>query len=159
VVHNPPPGQYDPIFGGYNPGIVYQQPDGGYYGQGYAPASSSPTVIINQNFQQEPVHPVLHDYTNVPLPPPVGNGAPQAEINAPREAPQQPAGASDATIYLISMKDHTIYPALAYWMDKDTLNYVTMSGATNRVSLSLVDRDLSVRLNEERGLQFRIPGQ
>mgnify|MGYP003348166398 CR=1 FL=1 len=53
------------------------------------------------------MHPVLHDYTNVPLPPPVGNGAPQAEINAPREAPQQPAGASDATIYLISMKDHT----------------------------------------------------
>jgi hypothetical protein len=152
-VHNPPPGQYDPIFGGYNPGVVYGA-DGGYPAQ-----QSTPTVIINQNFQPETIHPVIHDYSNAHLPEPGRGPAPQADA---RPADALPAGgvngASDQQpIYLIAMKDHTIYPALAYWIERDTLNYVTMQGAPNRVSLSLVDRELSQRLNDERGLPFRLP--
>ncbi|MEQ1886977.1 MAG: hypothetical protein ABL967_18085 [Bryobacteraceae bacterium] len=160
VVHNPPPGQYDPIFGGYNPG-VYSQPNSGYvavYPDGQPLTPTSPTVIINQNFQPETVRPVLHDYTNVQLPEPGRGSAPQNEAR-PAQPPQPAGGNVEATIYLIAMKDHTIYPALAYWVENDTLHYVTMNGSPNRVSLSLVDRDLSIRLNDERGLPFRVPQQ
>ncbi|MEQ1949289.1 MAG: hypothetical protein ABL995_19000 [Bryobacteraceae bacterium] len=158
AVHNPPPGQYDPIFGGYNPG-VYPQTNSGYvavYPEGQPPSSATPTVIINQNFQPEAVHPVLHDYTNVQLPEPGRSATPPGDV---RPTPQATGGSTNATIYLIAMKDHTIYPALAYWVENDTLHYVTMNGAPNRVSLSLVDRDLSIRLNDERGLPFRVPQQ
>ena len=160
---NPPPGQYDPIFGvynpgGYNPGIPYQQTEGEY------PApQQTPTVIINQYFQPEVVHPVFHDYTNVPLPQPGRSAAPQTGSRTPAppadEPPADAGGARDGDriIYLIALKDHTIYPALAYWIEQDTLNYVTMQGSPNRVSLSLVDRDLSLQLNGERGLAFKLP--
>jgi len=158
TVHNPSPGTYDPIFGGYNPGVEYQQADGGY------PApQQSPTVIINQNFQPETVHPVIHDYTNTPLPPPDRGPAPQPGSQTPGSPGNDAGGAIGGSLgnaqalYLIAMKDHTIYPALAYWIDNDTLNYVTMQGTPNRVSLSLVDRELSQRLNDERGLSFKLP--
>lgn len=156
TVHNPPPGQYDPIFGGYNPGMVYGS--GAEYLE-----QQSPTVIINQNFQPEAVHPVIHDYTNVRLPAPGRGPAPQAEAPSPDAASSDapPAGGGglgdQQPLYLIAMNDHTIYPALAYWVEKDTLIYVTIQGTPNRVSVSLVDRALSQRLNEERGLPFRLP--
>src|SRR5262249_31600890 len=105
-----------------------------------------------QNFAPDTVHPVLHDYTNLPAP---GQAPPQPSV--PQSAAPQTGGVDQQPMYLIAMKDHTIYPALAYWIDQDTLNYVTVQGHANRVSLSLVDRDLSQRLNDERGLQFRLP--
>ena len=55
------------------------------------------------------------------------------------------------------MKDHTIYPAIAYWVENDTLNYITEQGVRNRVSLGLVDRDFSVQLNKERDIDFALP--
>ena len=56
------------------------------------------------------------------------------------------------------MKDHTIFPAVAYWVESDTLNYITPQGVRNRVSLDLVDRDFSKQLNKERSLDFALPG-
>jgi hypothetical protein len=157
-VFSPPPGQYDPIFGVYNPGVQYQPSDSDYSAQ----QQPTPTVIINQYFQPQTAHPVFHDYTNVPLPPPGRGVAPNSRTYAP--PPDGPsgndaasAGNSEQPIFLIAMKDHTIYPALAFWIDGDTLNYVTMQGTPNRVSLSLVDRELSLRLNDERGLAFKLP--
>jgi hypothetical protein len=144
-VHNPAPGQYDPIFGGYNPG-----PAGGGWvtpsDQGYAPAPAAPTVVINQNFQADTVHPQLRDYSNVQLPEPGTVATPPAAA-----ADDQP------TVYLIAMRDHTIVPAIAYWVAGDTLNYVTLNGKQNQVSLALVDRDFSLQLNAERQVPFRLP--
>jgi hypothetical protein len=77
-----------------------------------------------------------------------------------------PADGDDATaqqtpaasvIFLIAMKDHTIYPAIAYWVEDDTLNYITQQGVRNRVSLGLVDRDFSTQLNKERSIDFALP--
>jgi len=62
-----------------------------------------------------------------------------------------------ATHYLIAFKDHSIYSAVAYWVDGDTLHYFTTGNTHNQVSLSLVDRDLTKRLNEESGLQVNLP--
>jgi hypothetical protein len=147
---------YDPsLYGnGYATGYADPQaagPDGGYnsgYAAGYGGdpgAGQSPVVIINQGFRPDTANPVMHDYSNTPLPP-----GPSAQ-GQPMQPDDQP------TIYLIAMKDHTIFPAVAYWVDGDTLNYITAEGSQNRASMSLVDRDFSTQLNNERHVEFRLP--
>jgi hypothetical protein len=60
-------------------------------------------------------------------------------------------------MFLIAMKDHTIYPALAYWVEGDTLNYITTEGSRNRATMDLVDREFSKQLNDERHVPFKLP--
>jgi hypothetical protein len=60
-------------------------------------------------------------------------------------------------LYLLAFKDHTILAALAYWVEGDTLNYVTESGVPNRVSLALIDKDFSKELNKQRSVEFNLP--
>jgi len=62
-------------------------------------------------------------------------------------------------MFLIAMKDHTIFPAIAYWVEGDTLNYITVQGAKNSVSLDLVDRDFSKQINKERKVEFGLPSK
>ena len=59
--------------------------------------------------------------------------------------------------YYIALKDHHIYLAVAYWLDGNTLHYFLPGNTHNQVSLSLVDRDLTVRLNRESGTEVRLP--
>jgi hypothetical protein len=142
---------YDPSYGAYPPGAGYYS-DPGYaapgYGPGYGPpgytdpSQQPPVVIVNPNYRPDSVNPVLRDYSNTPLPP---------------AAAQTPPPDDQPTIYLIAMKDHTIFPALAYWVEGDTLNYITSEGARNRASLALVDRDFSKQLNDERNVEFKLP--
>jgi hypothetical protein len=147
-VHNPAPGTYDPIFGGYNPGPGYAEP---------FPAESAPappTVIINQNFQTDSVHPQLRDYSRVQLPQPGALTAP------PAAGPAQAAGTladDQPTIFLIAMQDHTIRPVIAYWAQGETLHYVSVEGVLDQVSLAQVDRDFSKQLNAERNVPFALP--
>jgi hypothetical protein len=42
-------------------------------------------------------------------------------------------------------------------MEGATLHYVTVDHALNQVSLDLIDRDLSQRLNSERSIEFKLP--
>ena len=65
--------------------------------------------------------------------------------------------AEPSSYYLIAFKDNSIYSALAYWIEGETLHYVTAGNNHNQVSLSLVDRPLTERLNRERrvGVQFQ----
>jgi len=58
------------------------------------------------------------------------------------------------TIYLIALKDTTVRQAIGYWVDGNTLHYVTPQASINHLSLDMVDKDLSSRLNEERKLDF-----
>ena len=90
---------------------------------------------------------MVRDYTNVPL----------REPDPPQGNNDQATNAEQQVMFLIAMKDHTIFPAIAYWVEGDTLNYITVQGAQNHVSLALVDRDLSKQLNGERNLPFRLP--
>jgi len=147
-VFNPAPGTYDPIFGGYNPGPASEPPA----------SPASPTVIINQNFQTDTIHPQLRDYSNTPLPepgtvqtPPAASAPPAAPGLAPSLADDQP------TVFLIAMQDHTILPVIAYWVQGDTLHYVSLNSVPNQVSLALVDRDFSRQLNAERKVPFALP--
>jgi len=63
----------------------------------------------------------------------------------------------DSNRYLIAFKDHTIYSAVAYWADGDTLHYFTTGSTHNQVSMSLLDRELTERLNRELGTDFKLP--
>ncbi len=119
------------------------------------PQPASPPVIINNYYNQEPAKPVAHQHTageesqN-------GSGA-KSSFRAP--APLQPSRVvEDAkpTIYLIAYKDHSIYPALGYWVEDDTLHYITTQGSHNRASVELIDKAFSEQLNLERGLDFEL---
>jgi len=116
------------------------------YSNGYD-QTQPPVVIINQYFTPDTANPVVRDYSNVRLPEP----GPQPET-------QQPA-AEQQVMFLIAMKDHTIFPAIAYWVEGDTLNYITVQGSKNSVSLDLVDRDFSKQINKERNVEFGLPSK
>ena len=60
------------------------------------------------------------------------------------------------TIYLIAFKDHRIIEALGYWTEGTMLHYVTVEYALNHASITLIDPDLSMRLNHERGIEFKL---
>ncbi len=152
---------YDPSM--YGNGYADQQPpaDNGYnagydtsYGPNYDPGNGasgpSPVVIINQSFRPETANPVLKDYSNTTIPEP-------GTVRMPPGSEPGLQSDDQPTVFLIAMKDHTIFPAVAYWVEGDTLNYITTEGSQNRASLSLVDRDFSKQLNDERHVEFRLP--
>ncbi|HEY4360651.1 MAG TPA: hypothetical protein VGN17_06765 [Bryobacteraceae bacterium] len=148
---------YPVYYGGYyypyDAPVAPQQgygPDQGY-DSNYGP---SPVVIINQNFRPDVINPQVTDYSNAPLPQYIPPPSPQVPSQQPAVSG---ADTNFALIFLIAMKDHTIYPAVAYWVEGDTLNYVTAQGARNRISLELVDRDFSKQLNKERNVEFGLP--
>ena len=72
---------------------------------------------------------------------------------------QAASTAEQQVMFLIALKDHTIFPAIAYWVEGDTLNYITVQGAKNSVSLDLVDRDFSKQINKERKVEFGLPSK
>ncbi len=119
------------------------------------PAQPQPPVIINQYFgtsggpeaasqagsaESDSAGPGFHHYQ-----------APVPSIKPPARARE-----AEPTVYLIAFKDRSIYPALSYWVEDDTLHYLTLEGAHNRASMDLIDVEFSERLNRERGLEFRL---
>jgi len=142
-----------PYYGGYG-GNGYQDEYGGQ--PPIAPPPSQQGVYLNRDYQPERINPVVRDYSNAPLP----EAVPQ-ETNPVRifDAPVHLGSNRDPepTIYLIALKDQTVIPALAYWPEGDTLRYVTRQHAVNLISLDLVDRPFSIKLNRERSVDFNLP--
>jgi hypothetical protein len=149
----PPVAMYPVFVGGYGygyglmddpPPVQQQQPPQTIVVQQPAPAQSAPTpsVVINQYFKSDG---------------PAGPPEPQAFSGQPGPAAAAVARSDDKpTIYLIAMKDHTIMPALGYWVEGDMLTYITSQGNKNSVSLTLVDKDFSKQLNDERHIEFNL---
>lgn len=74
----------------------------------------------------------------------------------------RPAGGgneSGSPIYLIALKNHNIYAAASYSVSGATLHYVTLEHAEKEVPLADLDRDMTLRLNGERHVQFQLPAQ
>jgi hypothetical protein len=140
----------------YTVGVpVYPDPSGPpapmYDPQPQAP--QAPPVVINQYFVPETApRPVVREYATD------ANGGVRVygpDQSVAVESNQRPT--SENPSYLIAFKDHTIYAAIAYWVEDSTLHYVTNQNTHNQVSLDLVDRELSGRLNRERNVDFRLP--
>jgi hypothetical protein len=128
--------------------IAVQQP---YYGQQpYYPGQSDqqqpPVVIINQYFRSDGSAPETQTSTTAPAQQP----APATVATAPQQDDMR-------NVFLIAMKDHTIYAANSYWVEDDTLNFITIQGDQNSASMELVDRELSQRLNRDRKVAFGLP--
>jgi len=100
---------------------------------------AQPPVVINQYYDAPPRPQMINVPQDAGVPP-------QADDN-----PQDPAH------YLLAFKDHTIYSAIAYWVDGDTLHYFTAGNTHNQVSLSLIDRDMTERLNKDSGVSVKLP--
>jgi hypothetical protein len=150
---------------------VYAYPayvGGGYdngYANGYGPQDQAPpqqaappnvTVVYPPNQRANPV--MIQAGPNGEY---FTSGQRQGAMiyDAPGTAPaveDQPEP-SDSNRYLIAFKDHTIYSAVAYWADGDTLHYFTTGNVHNQASVSLIDRELTERLNKELGLDFKLP--
>jgi hypothetical protein len=135
--------------------IAYPVYVGGYadpYSMEFAaPAAQQPNITIIMPPQQAPM--VVNPF--VP-----GAAQDAASLPAPVYEPApatQPLTAAEPTHYLIAFKDHTIYPAIAYWVDGDTLHYFTSGNTHNQASVSLIDRELTERLNRESGVEVKLP--
>jgi hypothetical protein len=136
---------------------------GGYgYGNGYAPDQPAPPDQPQPNGPAAPAPPpvVINQYFGSV--PPDQAPPPDAAANQNFRFYQAPsnndAAPSDpSSYYLIAFKDHTIYSAVAYYTDGDTLHYFTAGNVHNQVSLSLVDRALTEQLNRQRNVDVRLP--
>lgn len=127
---------YPVYVGAYGSSYDYQQQ------QEQPPQQGAPNVTIIMPPQQPPV--VINQYD---APPP----RPQMNVYQPEDtAPEQ-------TRYLLAFKDHTIYSAVAYWIDGDTLHYFTAGNTHNQVSVSLIDRPMTERLNKDSGVEVKLP--
>jgi hypothetical protein len=162
-----------------NNGVVYAYPvyvGGGYYGGGYYGGDyygngypdngygAAPPVEAPVQQQQQPNILVIYPPSATPttLYPSEPGTAPPPSSSLYQPQPSQPAVESpaseeQATRYLIAFKDHTIYSAVAYWVDGDTLHYFTSGNTHNQASLSLVDRALTEKLNKDSGLEVKLP--
>ena len=138
----------------------------GYVGDGYADPAYAPVPAMPQ--QQQPNITVIYPPAQQPVViNQFGQGAAPSQqpdtvsvYQAPVTSGNNPEGQSSGDVptgYLIALKDHSIYSAVAYWVEGDTLHYFTSGNNHNQASLSLVDRELTERLNREKGTEVRLP--
>lgn len=122
--------------------------------------------MINQTFVPQQANPVVREYTS-DAPPEQQSGMrlyqnpshPYADAAQNAVSARRMANDDEPTLYLIAFKDHSIIQALGYWMEGGALHYVSVEHTLNQVSMDLIDRDLSQRLNDERGIQFKLPAR
>jgi hypothetical protein len=87
-------------------------------------------------------------------PPPLEDSATISRERARQEHANQ---ISAEAHFFIALKD-LICTAIAYWVQGDTLHYITSAGSHNQVSLALVDRATSQKLNAGRLVDLVLPG-
>jgi hypothetical protein len=107
------------------------------------PAPASPPVVINQYFSSEAARPAERqpaEDSNLRI------------YDAPAPQHDQPP-----LSFLIATTDRSVFSASAYWVEGDTLHYVTPRGKHEQIPLAKVDRALSEQLNEGHEVEFRLP--
>jgi len=144
---------------GYGGGYVSAYPvivgggyGGGYYDGGYEPQAPQPsiTIVNNPPVQQAPT--VILNQNFAPQAPPQPEGGEGETTHvfqpAPRVDPASDSAPAAVHYYLIAFKDHSVYSALAYWVEDKTMHYVTPQQTHNQASLDLIDMDFTKKLNQ-----------
>jgi hypothetical protein len=133
---------------------TYLPPDGNP-AQPSTNLDNRPPVVINQNLASPPDDSRFANHY-----PAVGREFGQNPADSCASAVQGTsntvANNGKPTIYLIAFKDQRIVKALGYWIEGTVLHYVSVEYALNQASITLIDPDLSQRLNYERGIKFEI---
>jgi endonuclease YncB( thermonuclease family) len=129
---------------------------GGYSESSYPaePAPPQPQPDATATDASQPAQPVIQYFGADNAQDPT---TPVASATADLQPAEEPDSIAEPSHYLIAFKDHSVYSAVAYWVDGDTLHYFTSGNTHNQVSVSLVDRDLTERLNKESGLEVKLP--
>jgi hypothetical protein len=127
-----------------------------YSSSAYAPDYSSQTQFAPQQQYSSNPPVIINQYFAPPLPPP-----PPPEFYQPSAERQQQYAEEDSApapnkYYLLAFKDHSVYSALAYWVEDKTLHYVTTQNTHNQASLDLVDLDFTKQLNRDRDVPFSL---
>ena len=147
-----------PVTGPARTVIVYGYPVyvGGYVDND-SPAEPAPQrqPDITVNDSSQPAQPVIQYFGSDDAQDPTTPTAAADDL----QPVEEPDSTAEPSHYLIAFKDHTIYSAVAYWVDGDTLHYFTSANTHNQASVSLVDRDLTERLNKESGLEVKLPSR
>lgn len=104
------------------------------------------TVIVNNTTPREQTRSEDED-SGLRRPPP------EASQSQRQPEPQ----ATRSQIYLIAARNGIVWAALAYWVEGQTLNFVTVKGERKQMPLAQIDRDLSEQFNRERNVPFRLP--
>lgn len=137
---------------GYPFGGFYSAPDMYGYGYGYGYAQA-PNVTVIPIPASQPAGPSVVIYGERPR---------QAEVResvepvAPKLTTVEP-GPTGPTLYLIALKDQTIWAAETYWVEAGTLHFVTRQHERKQAPMTRLDRDLTEQLNRERRVEFRLP--
>jgi hypothetical protein len=137
---------------------AYQNPYGGaYYDPGYGgygapPPPPAPAYAPPPAAPQQPV--IINQYFSSP-PPGQQNGPQPSAANTGDDRPGDLL-ATPQNYYLIAFKNHSVYPALAYWVEDKTLHYVTTQNTHNQASLDLIDIARSMSLNQDRDVPFSV---
>jgi hypothetical protein len=133
---------------------------GGYYDTPYisqqepmAPPPGQPNVTVVMSPPQQPTPVIINNF--YPGSSPMNPDGVRAQ--AQQQDSDDAAPATEPAHYLIAFQDHTIYAATAYWVDGDTLHYFTSGNTHNQVSLGLIDRQFTERLNKEAGVEVKLP--
>lgn len=130
---------------------------GGAYVPAYAPDYSSQTQFAPQQQQQYAPPPppvIINQYFGPPAPEPTA-GVYQPSAERPQAAAEDVAPPQNR-YYLLAFKDHSVYSALAYWVEDKTLHYVTAQNTHNQASLDLVDLEFTKQLNQDREVPFSL---
>ncbi len=127
---------------GYDPNLVAPQTQPNITIINQPPlAPAAPQVVINQNFatsgaqdnaSPEPPRDTVHVFDS-----------------PARVVALDSASNLQSKTYLIPYKDHSVYSALAYWVDDNMLHYVTAQNAHNQASLDLIDVAYMKQLNKK----------
>jgi hypothetical protein len=125
---------YPPPAYGY-PGYPSYDPYVGYGASAYsAPSYSAPSQVVVQV-------------------PPAGATEPYRDQGESRII-RVPAA---ERYWLLAFQDKTIKAVTDYWLDGNTLNYVTRQGAKGSAQLADIDLSFTKQLNRERDVEFRLP--
>jgi hypothetical protein len=124
------------------------------YGYGYDPYSYYPYYYPYDNYY--PPVASYPSYDSGPVAMSQTYSAPPAPSAQVREYPASPTEYREP-IYLIAFKDHRIQAAVAYWVDDNTLHYVTREHQERQVPLDSIDRAFSEQINRDRRVEFRLP--
>ena len=141
-------GYWPPYYGyGYNP----------YYDYGY-PADSYPSYSY-PIYQPAPNVTVVYPPAPQPAATSIYAGPPAREYDEYGQAVHRATvpASSAAPVYLIAFCDHSIRATTAYWVDGETLHYITLEHEHKQAPVNTMDRALSTQLNRERNVAFTLP--
>ena len=77
---------------------------------------------------------------------------------APPSNPSTPSPA-DVSYTLLAFKDHSFFAVTDYWVENNRLTYVTNYGTTGSAALDQLDLNLTLKLNNDRGVTFELHGK